>query len=98
MKPVAPTSASVNGRLVVRVAPNTYREQGSSADPPSMRYAPASARLYFGDVEPPTIRRVDELDRYEVTVPASPRSAVVVLSGNQSLIADVIDRASTQAE
>ena len=90
---LAPTSASVNGRLVVRVAPNTYREQKSSADTPSMRYAPASARLYFGDVEPPTIRRVDELDRYEVTVPASPRSAVVVLSGNQSLIADVIDRA-----
>lgn len=94
---VAPTAgASVDRGLVIRVAPNTYREQGSSADSPSLRFAPASARIYFGAVAPPVIRRVDGADRFEVAVPApvaSARSAVVVVSGNEALLADVLERA-----
>lgn len=93
---IAPTVHAVDRGLVIRVAPHTYREQGSSTDSPSLRFAPASARIYFGEVAPPVIRRVDGTDRFEVTLSApmaSAQSAVVVMSGNEALLADVLERA-----
>jgi hypothetical protein len=96
---VAPTvGAPVDQGLVVRVVPNTYRDRRSSQEPPSQRFAPATARIYFGRFASPSIRRVDGEDRFEVVVSAPPgtatRSVVVIVTGNESLLADVLERAN----
>lgn len=97
---IEPTVAPIDHGLVVRVAPNTYRERRSSQEPPSQRFAAASARIYFGRFASPSIRRIDAEDRFEVVVSASPgtaaRSALVIVTGNESLLTDVLERADWQ--
>src|SRR5690606_25212141 len=65
--------------MVVRVAPSTFRES-ADGEPSSIRFAPATARIYFGRFSPPSIARVDGEDRFEVVMaPAASSSATAVV-------------------
>ena len=93
---VAPVVETISERvMVVRVAPNTFRET-ANGQPSFLRFAPATARVYLGPFGSPSIARVGAEDRWEVTTTptgSSAQTAVMVLSGNEGLLADVLKRA-----
>lgn len=73
---------------ILRTTPNVYR-QGSGADVRE-HFRPAEARVYFGAVSRPVVSRRGDQHLYLVTVTPAPGAFVVVLRGNQELLARVL--------
>jgi hypothetical protein len=82
-------AASANGATwTITTTANTYKE-GSAATARD-RFRPAEARLVFGNSPKPTVDRRGDQDRYTVTVANAPNTFVVVLRGNEALLAEVL--------
>lgn len=93
---VAPiVDARVEGAIVIRVPANVYARPVAPGEAESVHFAPAQARLAFGGFGPPEIRPVDGRDAFDVSIPrqGEGRHVVVSLSGNATLLQDVLERA-----
>jgi hypothetical protein len=67
---------------------NTYRV----GDGPSARehFRPAEARLMFGGITRPVVRRIADAQRFTVSVAPDPGALMVVLRGNEGLLNQVM--------
>ena len=83
-------AAGVNGPAwSITTVPNTFKEVTSAGS--RDRFRPAETRLVFSDSpNKPTVDRRGDRDLYGVALAASPNSFVVVLRGNQELLAEVL--------
>ena len=86
-------AAGVNGPTwTVTTPPNVFRE-GADATRRD-RFRAAETRLVFADsASKPSVDRRGDRDVFAVTVPSSPTAFVVVLRGNEELLAQVIGKA-----
>lgn len=93
VQPAPSSQAVVPGAVAVIAMPsNTFREQPGNIE----RYAEARTVVFLGRVAPPEVqKRADH--QFEVFATASSPALVIVLSGNETLIADLLRKTNWNA-
>jgi hypothetical protein len=83
------TTAGPNGvTWSIKTNANTYREGDGTSSREHFR--PAEARLIFGGVARPGIRRMGDTHRFAVTLAPHPGAFMVVVRGNDALLDQVL--------
>jgi hypothetical protein len=85
-------AAGANGATWTITTPaNSYKE--SQASGARERFRAAEARLVFGDQPKPAVERKGDSDHFAVTFVPSAGTFVIVLRGNEALLAEVLAKA-----
>jgi hypothetical protein len=81
------TAGPAPGTWTVSTKANVYREPGPDG---RERFRPAEARVFYGLREAPIVRRTNDGPAYTIAVQPSAQSFVIVVSGNEQLLSQVV--------